>query len=162
MKRIFSTLIFLAILGSPFLVHAQSEPAYFSFIQVYAGSGGDDFDGLTRAPQEFVFALTDPKKIRQARSIIAGNETGETHVAGTIVKGYTDYNENWPIYLKPDTIEFFHSSVEACDAHLREIVLNLDKIGGSFLPKKHWCPYTSRLVREIKNSKFPLALTSSK
>jgi hypothetical protein len=37
------------------------------------------------APETFVFKLTDPKKIQEARDILSGKQKGKTHVTGIIV-----------------------------------------------------------------------------
>lgn len=124
----------------------QKTPAYFSFISTTP---------VTRDPQEFVIELTDPQMIAKARNIISGNEKEEVHVMGVIKKGRADYNELWPFHLAPNTIGFFGNATEVCDANPAYVEEHLDQVGvGGFLPSSRWCPWASRLVREVKNGKF--------
>lgn len=124
----------------------QAEPAYFSFISTAPA---------TRLAQEFVFELTDPRMIEKARKIINGHEKSEVHVMGVIKKGRADYNELWPFYLVPNSIDFFSYATEVCDARPAYVEEHLEQVGvGGFLPNSRWCPWTSKLVREVKNGKF--------
>ncbi|TMR92717.1 calmodulin [Nonomuraea basaltis] len=97
----------------------------------------------------FVIALTDPAKIEHARRILSGQETAQIHVMGRIIKRPTPYNPGWNFHLHPDTISFFHTAVEVCDASAQYTEDHLDEACGAFLPGCIWCPWSSRLVAEI-------------
>ncbi|MDX1999172.1 MAG: hypothetical protein SF066_15750 [Thermoanaerobaculia bacterium] len=115
----------------------QTPPAYFRFT---------DTDGLPR----FVIQLVDPAKIDHARRILAGKEKTRIHVNGTIVKEPASYNPGWAYHLKPSSIDFFEFAVEVCDASIQYVEDHLDEVGGSTLPGAFWCPWSSRLVDEVK------------
>jgi hypothetical protein len=99
--------------------------------------------------ERFVFKLTDPAKIKEARDILRGVQKDRIHVAGKIVKRAVSYNPPWRYHLDPASISFFANSVEVCDATIRYVEDHLDQAGGSFLPSLTWCPWTSRLLREV-------------
>jgi hypothetical protein len=135
------------LLGLAFTVTAGSVRAapmqsyYFAFT---------DTSKVMRGPHEFVVELTDPDKIAQARAIVTGDETHAVRIRGTIARGRTDYNEDWPFHLLPDSIEFFTDAIEVCDATPGYIEENLEFAGTDFLPGLAWCPWASRVVREVK------------
>lgn len=97
----------------------------------------------------FVFKLTDPAKIREARNILSGVQKDRIHVVGKIVKRPASYNSPWRYHLDPASISFFGNAVEVCDATIRYVEDHLNEAGGSFLPGLTWCPWTSRLLREV-------------
>ncbi|SHE95496.1 BP74-related protein [Streptoalloteichus hindustanus] len=113
-------------------------PAYFAFTQ--------------QRGQEFVFELTDEEKIAHARRILSGEEKDRIHVHGRIKKTKKPYNPHWDYHLDPDTIQFFEVAIEVCDANMQYVDDHLDEAGGAFLPGGHWCPWDSRLTREVKPS----------
>jgi hypothetical protein len=67
------------------------------------------------APHTFVFKLTDPEKIQQAKDILNGKEKNQIHVTGIIVKTQAPYNPDWSFHYDPESIEFFEFSIEVCD-----------------------------------------------
>jgi len=99
---------------------------------------------------EFIFELTDEAKIAQARRIISGEETNEIHVHGRIVKRTAPYNPKFSYYLDPATISFFSMAIEVCDANMVYVEDHLDEACGAFLPGCHWCPWDSRVTREVE------------
>jgi hypothetical protein len=109
--------------------------AYFAFQQ--------------RSNNEFVFELNDDQKIAHARRILSGNETERVHVQGRIVKRKAPYNPQWDFYLDPGSIDFFTAAIEVCDANMEYVNDHLDEACGPFLPGCHWCPWDSRVVREV-------------
>jgi hypothetical protein len=111
--------------------------AYFVFVQ--PSSPG----------REFVFELTDENLIAKARRIISGEETNEVHVHGRIIKRSQPYNPGWAYHLDPATIQFFAMAIEVCDANMQYVEDHLDEACGAFLPGCHWCPWDSRVVREV-------------
>lgn len=100
-------------------------------------------------PGRVVIKLTDPALIQRARDILSGSETAETHVMGRIIKRPVPYNPQWSYHLNPDTIRFFSLAIEVCDATPTYVEDHLDEVGGAFLPGGFWCPWGSRLLREV-------------
>ena len=113
----------------------MAEARYFSFMQ--------------RQDQEFIFELTDPAKIQQALDILSGKEKNQVHVMGRIVRSKKPYNPNWDYHLDPASIAFFVVAIEVCDADMHYVQDHLDEAGGAFLPGFVWCPWNSRLLREV-------------
>jgi hypothetical protein len=109
--------------------------AYFAFEQ--------------RPGQEFVFELNDDEKIAHARRIISGEETERVHVMGRIQKRKAPYNPRWDFYLDPGSITFFAAAIEVCDANMEYVEDHLDEACGPFLPGCQWCPWDSKVVREV-------------
>ncbi|KAN0040825.1 hypothetical protein ACTFIV_003361 [Dictyostelium citrinum] len=130
----------LAVLVSLLLAFsaiAQCEQAYFAF--------------KTHHDKDFVFKLTDDKKIKVARDILSGKETETVHVMGRIKKSRQDYNPSYSYHLDPETVTFFSMAIEVCDASLEYVEDHLDEACGAFLPGCFYCPWASKLTREIKN-----------
>ncbi|MFD3532876.1 calmodulin-binding protein [Streptomyces sp. NPDC058664] len=121
--------------GSP---ASAADPAYF------------EFTDITR--ETFVVQLTDDAKIARARAILSGEEREETHVVGRIIKRTQPYNTKWSYHLDPSTVGFFSYAIEVCDATIPYVEDHLDEAGGAFLPGHYWCPWTSRLTREVAAS----------
>ena len=105
------------------------------------------FEDVSRS--EFVIELTDESKIQQARNILNGTQKDETHVVGRIIKRPAPYNPKWSYQLDPASISFFSMAIEVCDANIGYVEDHLDEAGGAFLPGLYWCPWSSRLVKEI-------------
>lgn len=116
------------------------SPAYFQMTD----TDGDD---------EFVIKIIDPEKIEHARRILDGSEKSRVHVQGTVVKEPAVYNPTWNFHIAPETIDFFEYAIEVCDASIVFVHENLDDVGGSTLPNCHWCPWSSRLVKEVTRAK---------
>ena len=102
------------------------------------------------AADQFVIELTDESKIQQARNILNGTQKDETHVMGRIRKIPAPYNSKWSYQLDPASISFFSFAIEVCDANIGYVEGHLDEAGGAFLPGLYWCPWSSRLVKEIQ------------
>ncbi|MER5325286.1 BP74-related protein [Streptosporangium roseum] len=115
--------------------HSADTAAYFEFTDI--------------TQEKAVLKLTDPAKIQHARDLISGATTDEPHVIGRIVKRPAPYNRPWSYHYNPDTIDFFDQAFEVCDATIPYVEEHLDEAGGPFLPGLIWCPWTSRLVREV-------------
>lgn len=98
---------------------------------------------------EFVIELRDEEKIAHARRIVSGQETNRVHVHGRIVKRPASYNPRFSYHLDPNTINFFELAIEVCDADMSYVEEHLDEVCGAFLPGCHWCPWTSRVEREV-------------
>lgn len=135
--KISAVLASVVLLGAAGAVPAQAAgEAYFEFT---------DTDGRSR----FVMQLTDPGSIRHARDLLAGATDERPHVHGRIVKRSVAYNARWSYHLQPETINFFDVAIEVCDASMTYVEDHLDEAGGAFLPGGHWCPWSSRLTREL-------------
>lgn len=136
--------------------HAQ-ETHYFAFVTSGPGDNPDDTVGngkLTYAPHEFVIAVSKPSIVEQMQAILIDNYVGRSvHVMGQIERGRKDYNQEWPYHLVPESIELFSNTTEVCDATSFQVEDHLDLVDtpdSGFLPGGIWCPWTSRLVREVK------------
>jgi hypothetical protein len=101
------------------------------------------------APETFVIKLRDPAKIAHARRILSGEETGAVHVMGKVRRRAAPWNTPWHYVLAPRTVEFFEVAIEVCDASIGYVEDHLDEVGGAFLPGRVWCPWGSRLLREV-------------
>lgn len=104
-------------------------------------------------PETFVLELIDDAKAAHARRILSGAEQHKIHVSGIVVRGSAPYNEVWNFHLSPDSITFFDFAVEVCDASIKYVAEHLDDVGGAFLPGGRWCPWRSRLLREIAHGR---------
>jgi hypothetical protein len=102
------------------------------------------------ASGQFVIELTDESKIQEARNILNGTQKDKTHVLGKIIKRPAPYNSKWSYQLDPASISFFMVAIEVCDASISYVEDHLDEAGGAFLPGAYWCPWNSRLVKEIQ------------
>ncbi len=105
--------------------------------------------------ETFIFKLTDPQRIQEARDILSGRQRSR-HIMGTIVKQPAAYNPPWTYHLDPPSIAFFDFAIETCDATIRYVEEHLDEACGAFLPNCVWCPWGSRLIAEVS---FPVTPT---
>ncbi|MFJ9516906.1 calmodulin-binding protein [Kitasatospora sp. NPDC101801] len=104
---------------------------------------------FTDGTDTFVFKLTDSAKIQQARNILSGVETETVGVMGKVVKTPAFYNTPWKYQLAPNSVSFFGMAVEVCDASISYVNNHLSEVGGALLPGSTWCPWQSKLTREI-------------
>jgi hypothetical protein len=102
--------------------------------------------------REFVMEINDADRVAHARRILSGEETSRVHVHGRIIKRPQPYNPHYSFHLDPPTIDFFEVAIEVCDASAQYTEDHLDEAGGAFLPGTHWCPWGSRLVREVEHA----------
>ncbi|KAK5575464.1 hypothetical protein RB653_006597 [Dictyostelium firmibasis] len=133
-------LVLLVALFS-FFALARSETAYFAF-----KTHGSEHD--------FIFKLTDDAKIKAARDILSGKETETTHVMGRIKKSPKEYNPHYSFHFDEQTVSFFSMAIEVCDATLQYTEENLDEACGAFLPGCFFCPWSSKLTKEVKQSEL--------
>jgi hypothetical protein len=108
-----------------------------------------DFAFTDHSGKEFVIRLTNEQRIAEARRILSGEEQMSTHVMGRIRKQPADYNPGWGFHLDPDTVTFFTMAIEVCDSGIEYLDDHLDEACGAFLPGCFWCPWSSRLTREL-------------
>jgi hypothetical protein len=106
-------------------------------------------DGVANEESKFVIKLVEMDKIVHARRILLGEETQLTHISGKIIKQFIDYNPGWSFHLDPQSIDFFENAVEICDASITFIEENLPEIGDSTLPNNNWCPWSSKIIKEL-------------
>ena len=104
--------------------------------------------GATEA-DTFVIALTDPAVIAEARAQAGGQEPVK-HVTGLVVAEAVPYNTPWSFHLDPASISFAEMSIEVCDAATTYVEQHLAEVGGAFLPGRRWCPWSSRVIAEVK------------
>ncbi len=97
----------------------------------------------------FVIALADPAMIEQARKAIENPDENPSSVMGIIVKTPAPYNPPWSYHIDPTTIELFENAIEVCDAAPDYVEEHLDEVCGAFLPDCRWCPWFSKVVREL-------------
>jgi hypothetical protein len=148
------TTVKLTILAAAAALLPLTQPADAALTGVTAHRGAAapeayfEFD-YPPASDKVVFKLTDTAKIQEARNIINGTQKDKTHVMGKIVKRAASYNTGWSFHLDPATINFFQAAIEVCDAAPRYVEDHLDEAGGAFLPGAYWCPWGSRLLREV-------------
>jgi len=107
---------------------SQPQEAYFMF-------------RVDPHPETFIFKLTDPQRIQQARELLATG--GRKIVAGTIIKQPVYYNSPWSYHLDPRSIVFVDAGVELCDTTIRGFEDNRD------IAYPGWCPWRSQLIKEI-------------
>lgn len=62
---------------------------------------------------------------------------------------WAPYNPRWSFHCDPATVGFFDVAIEVCDATLPYVEDHLDEAGGAFLPGAYWCPWSSKLTREV-------------
>lgn len=106
------------------------------------------FEFTDAARNTAVFKLTNPAKIAEARELL---RTGSNkHLNGVITKRRASYNPQWSYHYIPDSVEFADITAEVCDASISYVEEHLDEAGGHFLPDLRWCPWSSKLTREIK------------
>lgn len=103
-------------------------------------------------PDDFIFELRDDDQIAHARRVLSGEETQRVHVHGRIVKRTAPYNPTWSFHLDPSTINFFDMAIEVCDSSTQYVEDHLDEAGGAFLPGGHWCPWSSKLTKELEGA----------
>jgi hypothetical protein len=101
--------------------------------------------------KEFIVKLTSDQRIAEARRILSGEEQESIHVMGRIVKRKMPWNPDWEFHINPDTVTFFTVAIEVCDANIQYVDDHLDEACGAFLPGCFWCPWSSRLTREVVN-----------
>lgn len=106
------------------------------------------------ATDTFIFLLTDPGKIDEARRMLSG-QSPPRHVMGEIVKQPAAYNPPWHYHLALDSVQFFDHAVEVCDASIQMVEEHLQEACETFLPDCIWCPWNSRLLQEVTPAPSP-------
>ena len=159
-KSAFQHKLFL-LLALLVIVASQPGPASGLDLPGQRRSRGGLFpDGSGATPDEFVIKLTDPAKIQHARNILNGKEKDLIRVKGRIIKQGVAWNPPWSFHYDPDSIGFFAVAIEVCDASIGYVESFLAEAGGAFLPGNVWCPFSSRLLKEIPPPSGVNGLTS--
>ncbi|MGW1373864.1 BP74-related protein [Streptomyces sp. NPDC002446] len=117
---------------------ADDSAAYFEFTTYGYGH-----------PAPAVVKITNPELIAHARALVNGETDERPHLVGRIAKTRAPYNPNWSFHFRPETVDFFDYAIEVCDASLPYVEEHLDEAGGAFLPGLVWCPWSSRLTKEV-------------
>ncbi len=128
-ERVFLAILLCGFSAAP--TYSQTAPAQEAFFMF----------GSSHSSDTFIFKLTDPARIQQARDIIA-NGTNKL-VSGIIIKQPVYYNPPWSYHLDPKSIAFVDGAIELCDADMRYLENNLIEAYTS------WCPWATRDLREI-------------
>ena len=114
-------------------------------------------DDITDTSQHFIVRITELSMINMARDEVKLTD-GWTMVSGTVVPEAVDWNPGWSFYLAPKSIFLSAFFPESCDASIDDVEAKLDQVGSaSFLPDSEWCPWTSRLLSEVKATDAPSA-----
>jgi hypothetical protein len=108
--------------------------------------------------EHFVARIVDEDAIAIARAEIEKDESSGGSwqiISGTIEKTKADWNPDWSFHLIPDTVFFGEFFMEVCDATVLFVEENLDIAGGAFLPGLQWCPWGTRVLRELQTNDVP-------
>jgi hypothetical protein len=111
------------------------------------------FEFVDYEQRAFVIKLTSDQRIAEARRILKGEEKESVHVMGRLKKSKASWNPNWDFHMDPDTVSFFTMAIEVCDSTIQYVEDHLDEACGAFLPGCFWCPWSSKLTRELVNVK---------
>jgi hypothetical protein len=95
----------------------------------------------------FVVGMTDPATIAEARELIRRHQS--KIVNGIIVTKPVPYNPAWGFHYTPSTVRLADFTIEVCDATTTYVQEHLSEVGGHFLPGNRWCPWHTRLLREV-------------
>jgi Ca2+-binding RTX toxin-like protein len=99
--------------------------------------------------ETLVFRLNDPALVAHAGALLAGDETSDPRIGGTVVKTPVAYNIGWSYHLDPASVFFFEMSTEVGDSTMRYIEDHLDEVGGELLPGSIWTGWSSTLVDKL-------------
>jgi hypothetical protein len=97
--------------------------------------------------RQFVVGMTDPATIAEARALIRRHES--KIVNGIIVTKRIPSNPAWGFHYNPATVRLADFTIEVCDATATYVQEHLSEVGGHFLPGNRWCPWHTRLLREV-------------
>jgi hypothetical protein len=95
----------------------------------------------------FVVAVTETKAADALRRAIV---TKHGIVSGIILPQPARYNPGWHFHLRPETVSVADFTTEVCDATATYVEGHLADVGGAFLPGNRWCPWQTRVLREVR------------
>jgi hypothetical protein len=105
---------------------------------------------FTDASEEvFVFQIKNADLIAHARGLIAGTETADPLIGGTVVKSSAGYNIGWSFHLDAASLFFFENSTEVGDSTMRYIEDHLAEVGSALLPGSVWTGWSTVLLEEL-------------
>jgi hypothetical protein len=93
----------------------------------------------------FVFKLSDPARIAEARDLIGGRNLW---TSGIVTKERIYYNREWRYHLAPSSIGFSDITVEACQTGVIPVENALEEVGGAFLALNVMC-VSAQVLREL-------------
>ena len=108
-----------------------------------------DFAFTDYSGKEFVIRLTNEQRIAEARRILSGEETMSTHVMGRIRKRAGRLQPGLVIPPRPGHRHLLHDGHRGMRRQHHYVDDHLDEACGPFLPGCFWCPWSSRLTREV-------------
>jgi hypothetical protein len=120
-----------------------AEVAHFSFRQL----------SPQKELKHFIFEVRGRARIEEMRAALANPSNPKRHVSGILDPSKAGYNPQWSFHLVPDTVSLFEMAIEVCDANVIYVEAHLDEVGGNFLPKSFWCPWSSELESEVASSR---------
>ncbi len=128
----------------------RAEPA------TCAGPADFEFDDVGEVTNGnlFVFRTSDPATIHHARRLIAASSECNPNISGETFLGTRSWNPDWGFHID-GTIRFHGNTVEpveGCDRTAAFIEANLASWCGvdEAIECQFWCPWRSRLTRELK------------
>ncbi len=95
--------------------------------------------------ERFVFKLSDPVRIAEARSLVGGRQIWSN---GVVIKERVYYNRAWRYHLEPASIGFADFTIEECQTGVRAVENGLEAVGGSFLFGNFMC-VSGQILREL-------------
>ena len=69
--------------------------------------------------ETFVLRLNDPGLVAHAGALLAGDETSNLRIGGTVIKTPIACNIGWSYHLDPASVFFFEMSTEVGDSTMR-------------------------------------------
>ncbi len=129
-----------------------------AIVTIGAGSARDAAPAyflITTQPNErgFVVAITDPATIAEARELIRAGKS--KIVNGIIVTSPASYNPPWKFHYEPSSVRLADFTIDSCDATATYVEDHLQDAGKNFLPGNRWCPWHTRLIREVGATTTP-------
>ncbi|MET8053056.1 calmodulin-binding protein [Streptosporangium sp. NPDC005286] len=114
---------------------AADPPAYFEMTDI--------------SRRSFIVKIDKEVDIKHARDLVSGADRERPHLLGRIIRRPAPFNPGWSYHFDPATLGFFDVAIEVCDATMTYVEDHLDEAGGAFLPGNLWCPWSSKLVKEV-------------
>jgi hypothetical protein len=119
--------------------------AFFPYVDFVVTSNDADPEDVS---QHYVARIVHAASIAQARKELNKTENFMI-ISGIIEKTPVDWNPGWSYHLIPNTVFFGDVFTEVCDANAVYVEENLEAAGGSFLPRLQWCPWNTRVLKEL-------------
>jgi hypothetical protein len=118
---------------------------FFPYVDFLVTSNNADPEDVS---QHYVARIIHAASIAQAREEL--NKTDSFMIiSGIIEKTPVGWNPGWSYHLVPNTVFFGDVFTEVCDANAVYVEENVEAAGGSFLPRLQWCPWNTRVLKEL-------------